>query len=105
VLPWLSLAVCLLLIVGAATYAALKGLELWRAFRELGRRTSEGLDRISRSAGGIEQHLQAAAASGTALDTSLQRLSRSRARLHVLTSAIADVRASVGRVAGVLPRK
>jgi hypothetical protein len=39
------------------------------------------------------------------LEASLTRLRVSRARLNVLTSALADVRAAVGRVTAVVPRK
>jgi hypothetical protein len=102
---WLALVVFLLLIAASAIFAVLKGLELWRAFKELGRRVTDELDGITRATREIELHLQAAATSGTALDASVQRLGRSRARLNVLTSALADVRASVGRVTAVMPRK
>ena len=102
---WLTLAFALLLILGSIAYAALKGLEFWRAFKLLSHRTTEELDRIARATAEIELHLQAAAASGTKLDASLTRLRSSRARLTVLTTALADVRASVGRITGVMPRK
>ena len=102
---WLSLAIFLLLIAASATYAVLKGLELWRAFKQLGSRTSDELDRIARATSEIELHLAAAATSGTALDLSLRRLGRSRARLTVLTSALEDVRGAVWRITAVMPRK
>ncbi len=102
---WLTLGFALLLILGSAAYAAVKGFEFWRGFKSLSRRTTAELDRVARATAEIELHLQAAAASGTRLDASLQRLGASRARLSVLTTALADVRASVGRITGVMPRK
>ena len=48
--------------------------------------------------GQIERHLALAGRERDALEASLARLRSSRARLNVLTSAIADVRAAVGRV-------
>jgi hypothetical protein len=102
---WLALALALLVTVASIVYAVLKGIELYRASKRLLRVTGEELDGISRSSGQIESHLQAAAASGTALSASLARLEVSRARLNVLTTALADVRASVGRITGVYPRK
>ena len=104
-LPWLPLALMLLLVLGTAVYAAVRGLEVWRGFKRLSRQGTEELDRIARATAEIELHLQAATVSGTRLDASLQRLAASRARLNVLTAAIADVRASVGRITGVMPRK
>jgi hypothetical protein len=102
---WLALAFALLTTVAAIVYAALKGLELFRASKRLLRTAGEDLERIGRASGEIELHLQAAERSGTALGASLTRLHASRARLAVLTSAVDDVRASVGRITGVVPRK
>ena len=102
---WLVLALALLVTVAAIAYAALKGLELYRAAKALLRATGDELARIERSTGQVERHLQAAATSGTALSASLGRLQASRSRLAVLSSAVADVRASVGRITGVVPRK
>jgi hypothetical protein len=66
---------------------------------------SDGVARIEASSARIEEHLSRAAESGMRLDAELAQLRRSRAELNVLTSAIDDVRASVGRVTAVYPRK
>ena len=95
---WLSLAVAILAIVTSTVYATRKGLEAFRAFKVLGRNVTSEIERI-------EQHLALAAQSGERLDAELAQLRRSRARLNVLTSAIDDVRASIGRVTAVYPRK
>jgi hypothetical protein len=102
---WLALAVALVSVVASAVYLTLKGLEAFRAFKQLGRSVAEGTERIERTTGEIERHLTLASESGTRLEAELADLRRSRARLNVLTSAIADVRASVGRVTAVYPRK
>ena len=102
---WLALILALVLTVAAVTYATLKGLEAFRAFKRLGRVLGSELDRISAATDGIERHLALAAESGTKLEASLTRLRASRARLNVLTSALGDVRAAVGRITGVVPRK
>lgn len=104
-LVWLTLAFAILVTLGSILFATLKGLELFRAGKGFLRATEEDLDRVSRATGEIELHLQSAATSGTTLTASLARLHHSRARLAVLTSAVSDVRASFGRIAGVLPRK
>ena len=102
---WLALTVALLLVVASLVYTTLRGLAVFRDFTRLARETGSGLERISTETGRIEGHLELAAESGTRLDASLTRLRRSRARLNVLTSALADVRASVARVTAVYPRK
>ena len=102
---WLALIIALVLTVASAVFVTLRGLEAFRAFKQLGRTVTGELDRISVATGEIERHLALAAESGTQLETSLARLRASRARLNVLTSAIADVRAAVGRVTGLVPRK
>jgi hypothetical protein len=102
---WLALAFALLATVASIAFAVIKGLELFRASKRLLRDTGEQLAGIERSTGQIESHLRAASTSGTALSSSLTRLGASRARLAVLTTAVADVRASVGRITGFVPRK
>src|SRR5215211_2689096 len=102
---WLSLAFAVVVTVASCVSATLRGLELFRAFRQLSRTVGAGLERISESSAGIERQLALAAESGERLQASLARLSASRAELNVLTSAIADVRATVGRVRAVVPRK
>jgi hypothetical protein len=102
VLFWLALAVFILAPAAALVFAVRRGLETWRAVKQLGRGAGEELDRISRASAEIELHLQAAARSGEKLDASLTRLSSSRRRLSVLTDAFADARASL---TGAYPRK
>ena len=102
---WLALTIALVLTVASAIHATRRGLEAFRAFKGLSRRLGAELDRIAVASGEVERHLALAAESGTQLDASLTRLRASRARLNVLTSALADVRAAVGRVTAVYPRK
>jgi len=102
---WLALILALVLTVAAVTYATLKGLEAFRGVKRLGRAMESDLERITAATEEIERHLELAAESGTTLEASLIRLRASRARLNVLIAAIADVRAAVGRVTAVVPRK
>ncbi len=104
-LLWLSLAVAVVATIASAVFATLRGLEAVRAFKRLGHAVSDGIERIETSSGKIEAHLAQAAESGSRLDGELAELRRSRARLNVLTSALADARASVGRITAVYPRK
>ena len=102
---WLTLAFAIVVVLASIAYAVVKGLEAYRTAKRLLSTAGEDLDRITRASAEIELHLQVAATSGTRLDASLTRLSTSRARLNVLTSALADVRAAGGRVTSVVPRK
>ena len=102
---WLSLALAVALTIGSMAYATTRALDAFRALKQLGRTTGAELERISAASAGIERHLSLASQSGERLEASLERLRTSRERLNVLTSAIADVRASVGRVTDVMPRK
>lgn len=104
-LVWLSLAVALILTIASAVYLTVKGLEAFRAFKQVGRRAGRELERISAVAAEIEQRVAAGEARTARLDASLTRLRSSRAELNVLTSALADVRASVARLTAVVPRK
>lgn len=102
---WLALAVAAASVIASAIYLTLKGLEAFRAFKRLTRSVSGELERIEQASAAIEQHLALATESGSRLETELAQLRRSRARLNVLTSALADVRSSVGRIAAVYPRR
>ena len=102
---WLALTIALFLTVSSAIYATRKGLESFRAFNQLARRAGEELDRIATATGEIEGHLALAAEGGAQVEESLGRLRASRAQLNVLTSALADVRAAVGRVTAFVPHK
>jgi len=102
---WLALAFLLLAVIGSIAYAAVKGLETYRHTKRVLASSGSELDRITRATAEIELHLQAAATSGSRLDASLTRLSVSRARLNVLTSALADVRAAYARATSLVPRK
>jgi hypothetical protein len=102
---WLALAIAIVSIVASSIYLTRKGLEAFRGAKRLGGAVTGELERIERTSGEIERHLALAAESGAKLEVELAQLRRSRARLNVLTSALDDVRASVGRVTAVYPRK
>ena len=102
---WLALAVAIVAVVASSIYVTRRGSRPSGApsgSADRSRRSSSG---SSRRAAEIEQHLARAAESGSKLEAELERLQRSRAQLNVLTSAIDDVRASIGRVTAVYPRK
>ena len=102
---WLALAVAVVAVVASSIYVTRKGLEAFRGAKRLSGTVSSELERIEEASGQIEEHLARAEQSGTRLEAKLERLRHSRAQLNVLTSAIDDVRASIGRVTAVYPRK
>jgi septal ring factor EnvC (AmiA/AmiB activator) len=102
---WLALAVAIVAVVASSIYVTKRGLEEFRGAKRLSGAASTELERIEQASAQIEGHLARAAESGSKLEAELERLRRSRAQLNVLTSAIDDVRASIGRVTAVYPRK
>ena len=102
---WLALIIALALTIASAIFLTLRGLEAFRSFKRLSVVAGAELQRIEAASGEMERHLALAAESGTQLEASLARLRSSRAQLNVLTAAIAEVQAAVGRVTGVVPRK
>ena len=102
---WLALAVAIVAGVASSIYVTLEGREAFRGAKRLSGTLSSELERIEEASGQVEEHLARAEASSSRLEAELDRLRRSRAQLNVLTSAIDDVRASIGRVTAVYPRK
>lgn len=102
---WLALAVAIVAVIASSIYVTKRGLEAFRGAKRLSGTVSTELERIEQATGQIEEHLARAEASSSKLEAELERLRRSRAQLNVLTSAIDDVRASIGRVTAVYPRK
>ena len=102
---WLFFGVSVFAAGGAAVYATARGLRAFRAAKRLARETGETVSDIGRSAAEIELRLAGGAGRGDELAAALARLQGSRAQLDVLLAALADVRAAVGRVTVLVPRK
>lgn len=105
VLVWLGLAVFVLASAGGIAFAAVRGLRAYRALRATGGELTDGIDRITRNADEIATKLERLADGTGRLEAALARLHASRSRLNVLLQAIAEVRAGIGRITGVVPRK
>jgi hypothetical protein len=102
---WLTLAASTVAVIASLVFTTRRGLQVFRDAKKLSASSGEALDRVSRSSEQIERHLALAAESGTRLDRSLERLRTSRAQLNVQLAAIDDVRAFVGQITGLAPRK
>ena len=103
---WLiALIISALAVVAALVYLVLHGLELYRAFRDSGSALGDGVLRVSEAAEQTAVKAERAAEDSARMAAAVERLSRSRAQLDVLLTAIRDVRESLGRVTALAPRK
>jgi hypothetical protein len=102
---WIALAVAGLAVVGSAAFAAVRGLRAWHTFRRFRRRVLEGVEDVTRRVAGIERRLGAANASAARLQRAQAELQESLATARVLSAALADVRATVSRITGLVPGK
>jgi len=102
---WIALAVSGLAVIGSATFAVARALRAWRTFRRFRRRVFEGLEDVTRRVAVIERRLGAANAGAARLQRAQAELQASLATARVLSAALADVRATVGYVTGLVPRK
>jgi hypothetical protein len=105
--PWLwsGLAVLVAAFVGGVAFVAVRGLAAYRTVKTVGGELAAGVDRVLADAEQVATKLEGLAQGSTRLQAALERLRISRARLNVLLEAVAQVRAAVGRITGVVPRK
>ena len=100
-LVWLGLAALVVAAVAGTWFAVVRARELLRRLRELG----DALSGATATVGAATARLSDRTFETEALERSLDRLAVSRARLSVLLTAFADVRASLTRLRSVVPRK
>ena len=94
-LVWLSLLFLVAVFVIGVVYAIRCGLKAWRALSSFFDRVGGALEDALKRLDETPHHIDAAAVSTERLADALARLSRSRARLALLTGAFAEVRAGV----------
>jgi len=102
---WSGLAVLVVAFVGGSAFVAVRGLTAYRTVKAAGGELTAGADRVLTDAEQLATKLEGLAQGSARLGAALERLRVSRARLNVLLEAIAQVRAAVGRITGVVPRK
>jgi hypothetical protein len=102
---WLALALALLVVVAGTTVTVVRTLRTWRVFRAFTGAIGGRLDDILQKAADVEERLEAAGTTAERLDAAVARLRRSTTYGGVLAEALADVRASIGRVQANVPRK
>ena len=103
-IPWVALAVAVLVVFAAVVRTLRQALGAWRSLKRVRRALGRALYELEVAAARLADNAGEARPS-PALDRSLARLRRSIARLNVLRRAIDDVTDAVGRVTAVYPRK
>jgi hypothetical protein len=104
-LVWIALGVGLAAVAGALAFAVVRGLRLWRQLRATGAALAQELERLAAAGEQIAARAERLGGDTPRLAARLERLSESRARLAILLSAVQGVRASVGRLTTLAPRK
>ena len=102
---WFPIAFLVLALAGSGFVMVARGLRTWRSFRAFGRSAELALDSVNASAALAETHVAAFAASSERLERAQARLAASLAELAVLRAALNEVRSSVRRARGFVPRK
>ena len=99
---WVALTVFVVAPLAAGVFAGLRALALWRDVKGSLRVLGEAADDIGARLETIESH---ESRDLDALDSSLERLRRSRAELRVLAQALARVREQASGAMALYPRK
>jgi outer membrane murein-binding lipoprotein Lpp len=102
---WSGLAVLVGAFVGGIAFFVVRGLAAFRTVKAAGGELTAGVDRVLTDAERLAAKLERLAEGSARLQQALERLRVSRARLNVLLEAVAQVRAAVGRITGIVPRK
>ena len=100
-LVWLGLVALVVAAVAGTWFVVVRTRELIARLRDFGGAVSGATAAV----GAATARLSDRTFETEALERSLDRLAVSRARLSVLLTAFADVRASVTRIRSVVPRK
>jgi hypothetical protein len=102
---WIGLAVVVVAFAGGIAFVVFRGLAAYRMLRSVGSELTAAVDRVLTRADAVAGKAERLAPGSERLTGALERLRVSRARLNVLLEAIAQVRAGIARVTGVVPRK
>ena len=102
---WFPIAFFLLALAVSLVVVTQRGLRTWRLLRTFSASAEQALDAVNASAAQAETHAAALTAATARLERAQARLSASLAELAVLRAAADEVRAGVGRVRGLVPRK
>ena len=102
---WVALGVSLAVVLAALVFAVTRGLGAWRTYKRFRRRVVDGQADLLRRAAAIERRMGAANESTLRLQRAQAELQESLATARVLSGAVGEVRATVGRLTGLVPSK
>ena len=102
---WFPILFLVLALAVSLAVVARRGLRTWRSFRAFASSAEQAMDAVTTAAAEAETHAAAFAAAGERLERAQARLKESLAELAVLRAAADEVRSSVARARGLVPRK
>jgi hypothetical protein len=102
---WFPILFLVLALAVSLAVLTQRGLRTWRLFRAFAGSAEQALDGINRSAAEAETHAAAFAAASERLEQAQARLKESLTELAVLRAAADEVRTSIKRGRGLVPRK
>ena len=102
---WVALGVSLAVVLGSLAFAATRGLGVWRTYKRFRRRVVDGQAELLRGVAAIERRMGAANESAIRLQRAQAELQESLATARLLSGAVGEVRATVGRLTGLVPSK
>ena len=102
---WFPILFLLLALAVSLAVLTQRGLRTWRLFQAFSGSAEQALDAVNRSAAEAETHAAAFAAAGERLELAQARLKESLAELAILRAAADEVRSSIKRTRGLVPRK
>ena len=102
---WIALAVSAVFVLGPLAFAVTRGLTTWRTFRRFRRSVADGQTELMRRVLAIEKRMETANRSAARLQRAQAELQTSLRAARMLAAAFSEVRATVGSVTGIVPRK
>jgi hypothetical protein len=102
---WVALGLSLAVVLAALAFAVTRGLGAWRTFRRFRRHVVDGQAELVHRVAAIERRMGAANESAVRLQRAQAELQESLATARALSGAVGEVRATVGRVTGLVPSK
>jgi hypothetical protein len=102
---WASVAFLIVAVAGSIGYAVTRAWRLWKTFRALLDASAHDMARVSASAAAAEQRATSLSRHAARLQAATGRLQDALAELAVLQDALAEARAGLAVVRGVVPRK
>jgi hypothetical protein len=104
-LAWLALALAVLAFFGSVAYAAVRGLDTWRAFRRFSDTAGAAAEALADAAARAEERAVSLTDRSGRLTAAIEHLQESLAELALIRAAAGEARTTIGRFTGLVPRK